>query len=163
MLDEKGRLFGKISVIDLIVILGVVILVAGFVYNRTSQNIRQIIAAETPIYVTFEVENVRDFSFASVEIGDTIFRQHERIPLGQVVQITQQPTNEITITSDGTAIYAPVENRYNMHITILATGSITDAGFFVNGTQQMATGGTMALQSNRFLATVRIFDVSADF
>jgi len=162
MLDEKGRLFGKISVIDFVVVLGIVVLAAGFVYNRTSQDIRQIIAANTPIYVTFVVENVRDLSFAGIEVGDTFFRQHERIPLGQVVQITQQPAYDIITATDGTASYAPIENRYNMHITILGTGSITDAGFFVNGTQQMSTGGTMALQSNRFLATVRIYDVSAE-
>ena len=160
MLDEKGRLFGKISVIDILVILAVFVLTAGFLYNRTSQNIRQIIAADTPIYVTFMVEGVRDFSFGAVDTGDVFFRQHERtIPLGTVTEVTRGPAYDIIILADGTAQYAPMVGRYNMFITLSGIGSITDAGFFLNGTQQMSVGGSMTLQSNRFLATVRVYDV----
>lgn len=157
MIDKRGRLFGKVSFIDILIMLALLVLIAGFLYNRTSQNIRQIIAADTPISVTFLVEGVREFSFGAVDTGDVLFRQHERtIPLGTVVEVTRGPAYDIMIKADGTAIYAPMEGRYNMYITVAGVGSVTDTGFFLNGTQQMSVGGTMAIQSNRFLATVRI-------
>ena len=160
MLDEKGRLFGKISLIDIIIVVAVLVFAGGFLYNRTSSDIRQIIAADTPIYVTFMVEGVREFSFEAVDIGDVLFRQHERtIPLGTVVEVTRGPAYDIITLENGSAFYALMEGRYNMYITISGTGSVTDTGFFLNGTQQMSVGGTMALQSNRFLATVRVHNV----
>ena len=158
-MDEKGRLFGKISIIDIVVILAVIVFAAGFLYNRTAQDIRQIIAADTPIYVTFVVESVRELSFNAVSDGDVFFRQHERVPLGNVVEVTRGQAYDIIVLTDGSAVYAPMDNRYNMYITLLGTGSITDAGFFLNGTQQMSVGGGMTIQSNRFLATVKVHDV----
>lgn len=160
MLDEKGRLFGKISLIDIVILLAVVVFATGFLYNRTSQDIRRIIAADTPIYVTFLLEGVREFSFYAVEEGDVFFRQHERVPLGNVVEVTRGTSYDIMTRSDGTAVRAPfIEGRYNMYITIAGTGSVTDTGFFINGTQQMSVGSGITLQSNRFFATVRIHEV----
>ena len=160
MLDDKGRIFGKVSLIDIFVLLAVILMTAGFVYNRTSQNIRQIIAADTPIYVTFAVHGVREFSFGAVEEGDVFFRQHERtIPLGTVTDVTRGRAYGIITLFDGTAMYAPIMGRYNMYITITGVGSITDTGFFLNGTQQMSVGGSMTLQSNRFLTTARVHAV----
>jgi len=161
-MDNRGRLLGKISIIDIVVVLAVVMFVAGFLYNRTAQDIRQIIAANTPIYVTFVVESVREFSFDAVNEGDVLFRQHERVPLGNVVEVTRGQAYDIIVLTDGTVAYAPMEDRYNMYITISGIGSITDTGFFLNGTQQMSVGGGMTIQSNRFLATVRVHKVGGN-
>ena len=161
IIDEKGRLFGKISLIDIFVVLAVLVFAAGFVYNRTSQDIRRIIMPDTPMYVTFLVEGVREFSLDAVQEGDIFFRQHERVPLGTVSHITTGPTYDIIVRQDGTAALVPVEDRFNMYITLDAIGSITDTGYFVNGTQQMAAGGRISLQSNRLLVVAMIYEVGA--
>ena len=160
MIDEKGRIFGKISVIDAFVTLAVIVMVVGFVYNRTSQHVRQIIMADTPLYVTFLIEGVRDFSLEAVQDGDIFFRQHERIPLGRVTRIESGPAYDIMTLTDGTAVYVPVEDRYNLYITLACVGSITDTGFYVNGTQRMAVGGRMSIQSNTLLTMAKIYQVS---
>jgi len=159
MIDEKGRLFGKISLIDIFVILAVIVFAVGFVYNRTSQDVQRIIMADTPMHVTFLVENVRDLSLGAVQEGDIIFRQHERIPLGTVTNIETSSAYDIITRADGTAALAPVEGRYNMYITLAATGSITDRGFFINGTQQMSVGGRLSLQSNNLNTVAMVYDV----
>ena len=160
MIDEKGRIFGKVSLIDIVVILTVIVLVGGFVYNRTSQHVRQIIMADTPLYVTFLIEGVRDFSLEAVQDGDIFFRQHERIPLGSVTRIETGPAYDIMIRTDGTAAYVPIEDRFNLYITLACVGSITDTGFYVNGTQRMAIGGRMSIQSNTLLTMAMIYQVS---
>ena len=159
IVDEKGRLFGKVSLIDVFVILAVLVLALGYLYNRTSQDIQRIIRADTPMYVTFLVEGVRDFSLDAVQEGAIVFRQHERIPLGTVAYIDDGTAYDIIVREDGTAGLVPVENRYNMYITIYAVGSITDTGYFVNGTQQMAVGGRLSLQSNNLLTMAMIYAV----
>jgi len=160
MIDEKGRLFGKVSLIDIFVILAVIVFAVGFVYNRTSQDIQRIIMADTPMYVTFLVEDVRDLSLSAVQEGDILFRQHERIPLGTVTNIETGPAYDIITRTDGTAALVPVDGRYNMYITLAAVGSITDRGFFVNGTQQMSVGGRISLQSNNLRTEAMVYAVS---
>ena len=159
MIDEKGRLFGKVSIIDIVVVLAIAVLAAGFVYNRTAQHVRQIIMADTPLCVTFLVEGVREFSLEAVQEGDVFFRQHERVPLGTVTRIDTGPAYDIMVRTDGTAVYVPVEGRYNMYITLSGVGSVTDNGFFVNGTQQMAEGGRLSIQSNTLLTMAMVYNI----
>ena len=160
LIDSKGRIFGKVSLIDIFVILAVVVLAAGFIYSRTAQHLRQIIMADTPLYVTFLVEGVREFSLNAVNEGDIIFRQHERVALGRVAHIETGPAYDIMIRTDGTAIYAPVEDRFNMYITLECVGSITNTGFFINGTLQVAKGGRMSIQSNNLTTMAMVYQVS---
>ena len=158
---EMGELrLKKFNAIDIVIALAIIAFVVGFLYNRTAADIRQIIAADTPIYVTFVVESVREFSFDAVEAGDVFFRQHERVPLGNVVEVTRGPAYDIIVLADGSAAYAPMLDRYNMYITIAGIGSVTDTGYFLNGTQQMSVGGGITIQSNRFLTTVRVHEVT---
>lgn len=157
IIDERGRLFGRLSILDIVIVLAVIVLVVGFIYNRTGQHVRQIIMPNTPLYVTFLVENVREFSLNAVQEGDIFFRQHERMALGTVTSVETAPAYDIMVRTDGTAVYAPVEGRYNMYITLACVGSITDSGFFVNGNLQMAEGGRLSLQSNRFLTMAMVY------
>jgi len=162
MVDEKGRIGGKFSIIDILVVLAVVVLAFGFVYNRTSQDVRRIILAEEPMQVTFLIEGVREFSLDAVREGDVFFRQHERTPLGTVSHINSGQAYAIMTRADGTAVFAPVEGRFDMYITLSCVGSITDMGYFVNGTQQMSEGARMSIQSNNFLATAMVYSVRED-
>ena len=150
----------KINIIDVAVVLAVVVLVVGFVYNRAGQQVQQILMPNTPLYVTFLVEGVREFSLNAVEEGDIFFRQHERTPLGRVAHIETGPAYDIITRSDGTAVYAQREGRYNMYITLSCMGSVMDNGFFINGTVQVAEGGRMSIQSNSLLTMAMIYKVT---
>ena len=159
ILDEKGRLFGKLSIIDIMVVAAILVLATGFLYNRSAQHVRQIIMADTPLYVTFLVEGVRGYSVSAVSEGDIIFRQHERGALGRVYKIESGPAYDIMVLQDGTASLVPVENRYNMYITLECVGSVTDTGFFVNGTVQLSEGGRISIQSNNLLTMATVYRV----
>ena len=152
-------MIGKVSIIDILIVVVLLALAAGFVYSRTSQQIRQIILADTPLYVTFLVEGVREFSLDAVQEGDVFFRQHERVPLGTVARIETAPAYDIMVRTDGTAVYAPVEDRFDMYITLSSVGSVTDRGFFVNGTLQVSEGGRLSIQSNQLLTMAMIYRV----
>lgn len=160
LIDEKGRFFGKISIIDIVIVLAIVVLAVGFIYNRTGQHVRQIIMADEPLYVTFLVEGVRRFSVDAVQEGDVFFRQHERVPLGTVARIETSPAHDIMVRTDGTAVFAPIEDRYNLYITLACVGSVTDTGFFINGTLQVSEGGRLSIQSNNLLSMAMVYSVS---
>jgi len=159
IVDKQGRLFGKVSIIDIVILLAAVVLVAGYFYNRTAGHVRQIIMPDTQMEVTFLVEGVRAFSLDAVQEGDTFFRQHERIPLGNVVRIETSPAYDIIIREDGTAALAEVDGRYNMYITLAVVGSVTDTGYFINGTLQVSHGGRLSIQSNQLLSMAMVYRV----
>jgi hypothetical protein len=150
-IDEKGRLWGRLSVIDLLIIVAVIGLGAGFLYKRTSPEITQLIRADQKFYVTMSANQLRSFSVDALAEGDIMFRQHDRRPMGQVVKLEILPATEFLLRSDGTAILAEMEDRYKALITVECFGNINEVGFYVNGSMHIAEGSEMVLVSNRVI------------
>ena len=160
IIDEKGRFFGKVSAIDLVLLLAVVVLVIGFIHNRTSDDIGPIVRADTPLYLSMYAGGVRRYTIDAVNEGDLIFRQLEPAQaLGTVVQIEARPHYRIESTSCGNARLVQVENRYDLHMVLAARGTVAATGFFINGISQMSPGQRVPMQSNKMFTTFTITGV----
>jgi len=154
MIDKNGRLFGRVSVIDIIIVLAVLVLGAGFVYRQTSARLQTVINPSDEFYVVFEVNGLREVNTRAIAEGDLIFRIHDRQPLGEVVDITLRPATQAMHLDDATVIMAEMEERYRVFITLASVGSITEVGYFVNGLEHLAPGLDMVLVSNRLILPV---------
>jgi hypothetical protein len=159
-INEKGQLFGKLSVIDLLVTLAVVALVAGLVYKRASGEVQQIVNASTPFYMTLKAEHAREYSVNAVGEGDVFFRQNDTQRLGTVVRVDTEPAEDIMVKTDGTALLAKSEDRYSLYITLACTGNISDAGYYVNGSTHLAEGNDVRLQSNRLEIGTTVYRIA---
>jgi len=160
-IDEKGRLFGKISIIDIIIVIAVIGLGFGYVYKRTSAVVQQIITADTTFYVTLVAEKIRSFSVEAVNEGDIFYKQHEQQPLGKVIGIHSEQAKDIMLKTDGTAVLAPVEDRYDLYITLEVTGSINETGYYINGNMQISEGMDFTVLSNSLMLTlVNVYEIN---
>ena len=61
LINEKGKLFGKINIIDLLIILCVVIAAAALVYKFAAPAAESVVAPKSDMYVTMRVRGVMDF------------------------------------------------------------------------------------------------------
>jgi len=165
MIDKQGKISGRVSVIDIILVLVVLALIAGFAYRRATPHIGAILQGDAPFYVTFEVNRIRGAIAAdAVVIGDQVFRQHAtQQPIGTIVAIERYPATEVMMRTDGTALVATMEDRYSLRITVRSTGSITPAGYFANGNDHLAPGGEVALINSQFIFPLaRVYAVGED-
>jgi len=162
MIDNSGRIKGRISIIDIILVVAVLVLVVGFVYTQTSDRIQQVINPTEPFHVVIQGDRVRHFIIDAVSEGDIMFRLHDRQPLGTVIGIEVLPAMDYLHHSDGTATLAEVEGRYTINITLEAIGSIRDGiGYFINGVDHMSPGREVALHSNKvFIPNGRVQSVT---
>jgi hypothetical protein len=151
IIDEKGRLFGRVSIIDILIVLAVIGLGLGFIYKRISPEVMQIVNADATFYVTLATNRLRSFSVEAISEGDLMFKQHDRQSLGRIVKLEIKPATDYLLRPDGTAELAEMEDRYQTFITVQCTGAITDAGYYVNGSMHIAEGSEMVLVSNRVI------------
>ena len=150
MIDQNGRIKGRVSLIDLIIVLALVALVAGILY-RHAPAIQDIINPDTPLYVVIQGDGVRGFIVDAVDVGDQMFRMHDRQALGEVVAIEVLPAQGFLHHADGTASLADMEARYTINITLRGMATQRDIGYFLNGVDHMAPGREVSLHSNRVL------------
>jgi len=161
MIDNSGRIKGKISIIDIVLVLAVVAFALIFVRNYFSDHIQGIINPDTRFEVVVQGTELRHFIVNSVSVGDVMFRNHETHPLGTVTNIEIVPWQDFLHRSDGTATLVDHEGRYTIRITLDAMGTIREnVGYFINGNDHVAPGSEVSLLSNRvFIPDGRIYSI----
>ena len=161
MIDSHGKIKGRVSIVDILIVLAVIVLIVGFVYRQGADRIGDILRPDEQFQVTFEVNRIRSIiAEDAIVIGEYVFRQHDRQPLGQIIAVEKHPATDIMMRSDGTALLATMEGRYALHITVQATGTVSESGFIVNGIDHMAPGAEVALINSRFIFPLaRVFSV----
>lgn len=135
ILDNKGRLFGKINMVDLLIVLLLVSIAAGaylFFFGGSDNQV-----AETgKVVYDFEITNVNKDFVDAITPGDPIRDSNRGNELGTVVSKTSREAtmlNEDLI--NGRYVIAEVPDAYDVIITIEANGNITPANIIVGGAE----------------------------
>ncbi|MCL2616476.1 MAG: DUF4330 domain-containing protein [Defluviitaleaceae bacterium] len=161
MIDRNGRLFGKLSVLDVAVVLLFAAMVAGFVIRGGTTTAGQVMAANQQFEVVLSVERVRIYSVNAVNIGDMFFEQHAAL-LGQVIDYWYEPADDIVRTDGGDLVVMQSEYRYNLFVRLRAQGFINEqSGFYIGGNNHVVPGQLIRVQSNNIFAHMTIHEVSA--
>lgn len=121
---KDGKLFGKINLFDLLVIILLLLLALGICakFLISSKDKAQEVTATYEI----EVKSIRKETINAFEIGNTVVEKGSNSPIGKVTALNYENAYDLMETLDGKVINAPVENRYNLIITIEAENASKD-------------------------------------
>ena len=118
-MDRDGRLFGKISIVDVIVLLVVAAMVAA-VYVKTHKPQTGSNVGTTTVVYQMELENQPEYMLDAIQVGDQMFDK-ERSTGGSLGTITDIQVSDGTYEAkldDGTYEIVPAQGRYNLLLTI---------------------------------------------
>lgn len=147
IIDAKGRLFGKISIIDVLIgvcIAGMIIGVSLRFFTSGGLSKAQ---TSVPIELTLCAREVRQFTISSVDKGDVVF-DDSGARLGAVIAVSTTPAKRLFETENGKIYNAEVPNKYDLYIKIDATGQADKSGYFINGNRQMSSGSSQIIHTN---------------
>ena len=133
--DNRGKLFGKINIIDLIIILLIILTAAGGYMFFSGGNNRQAVNTGKVVY-DFEITNVNKDFVDAITPGDPIRDSTRGNELGTVVSKSSRGAtmlNEDLI--NGRYIIAEVPDAYDVVITIEADANITPANIIIGGAE----------------------------
>jgi len=140
LIDERGRAFGVISVIDIVVICIVILLATGFymrffVLEKTSAPA----ASTTSIIYKIKVEGVRAYTVDGLRLGDKLYADEDNTLMGTITDIESSPAEVITTLPDGSYTKAGSQGKYDVVITMQADGRIMNGRYYVNKTREINT------------------------
>lgn len=154
MIDEKGRLFGKINIVDLLVLLvvviGIVVVAVKFIIPNTAAGSG---GGATKTHLTYQVlvENVRPEVYENVQkyIPSTLMAAGEMLD-GQVVAVTAEPREQQVnmSTSGGTALVIPV-NQGNLNLTFTIECNVVNPVTSEIGTQEVRVGKNHIVKTDK--------------
>ena len=155
IIDEQGRIFGAISVVDVIVIILALALIAAVyakyhVLDKTSSD-----APTDEITYQVKVSSVRLIATNTLRAGDTLYSS-TGTNLGVITNVDIQDAQRNVALSNGKLVKGPVENRCDVYITMKAPCMKVDGRYFVNQTYEINVNSERDLLTkyNTFRGTI---------
>ena len=134
LIDRNGRLFGKVSVIDLIVV--AVVLVLAVALNMKNNHLSHTSTSVTNDPITYQVlvSGSRNYVADAIREGDLMFDQDRSSggTLGKIVDIEVLPSAKMAEFNDGTVDVVPAEDCVNLLLTVQGEGIVSDGRVLLN-------------------------------
>ena len=137
IIDDKGRLFRKINLIDLLIIL--IVIAAGiFVFGKYGKaKIMTPFDKQEPIIITFAIEGLPEYAADSISDGDTTIDKVSSSVIGKVVKGSIQKDPDIFYAPDqnGIMIRSSRDGYCSLTFSVEGTGKFIENGVNVSNTE----------------------------
>jgi len=143
-MDKNGKLFGKISIIDLLVVITIIVGAVGFSMRFLSLESKNITEKAKFEYVV-EVEEVRNYTVDALNKKGIVTKPYTDEVLGEVVKVESEPYTEQEVLSNGRTVVVEIPEKYKVRITIECEGKESDEAFFAGREQEIAVGTTVGI------------------
>ena len=155
IIDEKGKLFGLINIIDLSVLLVVVLLVVGGASRFKAKP--TVTGKLSEALIDFEVSNVRMATVNQIAEGDQVFHYDKGTLIGEVVEVSVEPYKDV-IEGDNEWIESEVPNKYIVNFKVKA--DVKDSqDVIIAGEEQMRVGISYRVKNKKAAFTGTVMDI----
>ncbi|SHH48555.1 DUF4330 domain-containing protein [Tepidibacter thalassicus] len=147
IIDNKGKLFGKISIIDILVVLCIFSFVLGVYYKFFHvKEIKAVNSLDTIEY-KIDIKDIRKASVDSLKKGVEVYEKRTDRYLGKVVEKKVVPMEAYIEKTDGTIVKAEKPDRYEMIITLVTSGVEREDSFLANGNKEINVGSEINIKT----------------
>lgn len=130
MVDEKGKLFGAINVIDLCVVLVIVLMIVGGI--KLFGNRWEKVKPNGEVYVQLEVADVRQATIDGLVDGDELTLYDENLLFGTIESKEIKPFVD-NIQTDDKLVPMEVPGKYVVTLKMRCKAYITDDVVVISG------------------------------
>ncbi len=158
IIDNKGKLFGKISVVDICVVLVIVVGIVGAYFTistvnsgKIGENSKLILNSSTPVQealVTFELKGVRDVTRDSLCEGDEVFETEDNKFIGTINEVTYKNAKKEYVAADGSIYLTEIPKTYDVTIVVDVSGKNTANGFYTESDLQLLYGKEIEIRTS---------------
>lgn len=132
IINEKGKLFGIINVIDLSVLLIIGLIVFGGIIRMKSQPI--VGSSKVDATITFETSNIKKVTVDNISVGDPVFNYEKGTYIGEIVEVSKEPYKEY-IDFNGEWVNAEVPEKYIVEYKVESEVNDSSDALIIGGEQ----------------------------
>ena len=132
MIDDKGRIMGKISIIDILIVAVVLAGLAWFMGNRGGSE-TAVVFEEDIFVITYMSPSYPEFVTDYIAIGDSIEDFIKGGSIGTVIGITVDQGYDVQPDINGVLVKSPKEGYEQIEIVSEVRGRSAENGVVING------------------------------
>ena len=133
IIDEKGKLFGKISIVDILIVAVLLAAIGGVYYKFGRSKTATPFTKSDTIEVSFYIEDIPDFVANSIKEGDLVKDRVNNVTIGKVTNVKVGPDIIFFPTSEGQVISSSKPGYASVQFTATGQGIYSDTGSSISG------------------------------
>lgn len=139
VLDKNGKLFGKINIIDVAVILIAAAVVVG-IFVRFTGGAGKIVTETKKVEYTVQIKGVRGYTVDALrEMGQVTDKKYATV-VGEITNVEVEDALHESTTASGKIKTVRLPDRYDCLVTIVTDGKESDSGYFNNNNDELSVG-----------------------
>lgn len=150
LLDNKGKLFGKISIVDILVVIIIVGVIGGLYYKFGKSSTVTPFTKTDTVQVTYYHEDVPNYIVDNISIGDIVKDRVQNVDLGKVVNRIKGSDISFNADSNGVVVVSQKPGYSSITVTSEGKGIYSSAGvtfggveYFINKQIELRVGKTV--------------------
>lgn len=160
MIDKNGKLFGKINIIDLLIILVIAAAAVFFVTKAFTPAQETAKTSSSTVRVQFFSSTSKLGAADAIEIGAPAFEDTTNVSFGKVVSVEQSPAYTYMVDDDGNQVKTDVAYMEEVIVTVELEGDLTEKGLYVGG-RLYGVGATFTMHFGKAAIYSSVCGVSA--
>ena len=157
-MDKNGKIGGKISIIDIGVIVLIIAAAIGLVIRFTSGTTTAVTSNETFRYVV-KVNAVREYTVKALQKGGiTTDKKAEKV-LGEIKDVEVGDAKMQSTTAEGKIEWSNLPDKYTCQVTIEAEGRESEDGYILDDTTELSVGRSVDIITKNVITSGEIISV----
>lgn len=162
LVDDKGKVFGLINIIDLIVLIFVVALVLGGAYRiygpRQNGDIFQ--QEGDAVQLKGRVFDVSQYTTNVIQKGDILIDTAARLPFGEIISVETVPHRRLVDTAEGKVMLSEVPERFDVILSIKGRAQLSEYAIRI-ASHDVRVGSRIVLGARDYMIATTILRVEA--
>lgn len=155
IINEKGKLFGVINIIDLIVIIVLVLIIVGGIKRAKAKP--EVVGETRKALITIEVSNVKKPIADGFDVGQNLYFQDKDSLIGEITDIAVKPYTK-NVMSGGKWYSKEAPGKYVATLTVMADVVETSEVIIVGG-EEVRIGVEYKVKAKKVTATGTVLGI----
>ena len=154
-MDKNGKLFGKVSIIDILVLLAVIVGIAGFsvrFFSSAAENVNE----KTKFEYVVEIQDVRSFTVDALAKKGLVTEKKSGDVIGEIVNVESKNYTLPHVISNGRVILVDIPEKYVVNVTVVGEGNETSGGYYIGENVELSVGSTITMASKYANSTGKV-------
>ena len=143
-MDKNGKIAGKVSIIDILVILLVVVVIAG-ISARYGSSITGAVKSQKQFEYVLKVENVREYTVNALKRMGKVTDKKSEMDLGEIVDVQVEDATMQSTTASGEIKNSAMPDRYSCVVTIRSVGKESADNYILDDSTELSVGRNIDL------------------
>lgn len=154
ILDKNGKLFGKINIIDVAVILAAIAVVIG-VFVRFTGGAGKLVTETKKIEYVVQINGVRGYTVDALKEQGLVTDKKYAAVVGEITKVEETAATHESTTAAGEIKKTNLPDRFDCLVTITSDGKESDSGYFNSNNDEISVGREYSIYS-KYVSTTGV-------